>query len=151
MGWFFSIVVHLLAFNLMAAELQPITIHQLNKKIKSTKSKTLVNLWATWCAPCVKEFPIFVELQNTHKNLTVLLVSMDYDSQKEGVKKFLKDQKVNFTTYMKSGNESEFISGFLKEWQGALPVTVLYGPGGKVVKLWQEEIEKKDLQKVLNK
>lgn len=70
---------------------------------------------------------------------------MDYDSQKSEVEKFLKSQKVSFQTYMKSGNEVEFIEGFLKEWQGALPVTVLYGPKGKVKKVWQGEVTKEML------
>jgi thiol-disulfide isomerase/thioredoxin len=153
MKWLFPILIFVSQLPVQGAEtkpqLQPITIEALKSRIQQSQQNTLVNLWATWCGPCVKEFPVFLELQESKKNLDVILVSMDYESQKSEVLEFLKKQKVGFTTYTKSGNESQFINGFLAEWQGALPVTVLYGPKGKTIKVWQGEVTKAKITEYL--
>ena len=56
-------------------QLQPL-LHQ------KTESVQVVNFWATWCAPCIKELPYFEEL-NKLENVDVLLVSLDFPKHKE--------------------------------------------------------------------
>ena len=123
-------------------QLQPLSIDQLHSLLKTSAKPTLVNLWATWCDPCKKEFPIFTELQRKNKNIRVLLVSMDFDSQKPEVLKFLRQQNVDFVTYIKTGSEEVFINGFAKEWQGALPASALFDSKGNIKKIWNGEVSK---------
>ncbi|WP_241686592.1 TlpA disulfide reductase family protein [Flavobacterium sp. YO12] len=61
-----------------------LTIDQLNERIEKGKDSTyVVNFWATWCVPCIKELPHFEKLSAEHKSdkLAVLLVSLDFKSK----------------------------------------------------------------------
>jgi len=90
----------------------------------------VVNFWATWCAPCIKEIPHFEKLNANYKNknVEVLLVSLDfpfnYDKKlKPYIKKHKLQSKVvalddpDMNTWMPKVNE---------EWTGAIPITIIY-------------------------
>ncbi|OGV00381.1 MAG: hypothetical protein A2330_11670, partial [Ignavibacteria bacterium RIFOXYB2_FULL_36_7] len=72
----------------------------LKNKIENRNSKILfINFWATWCEPCVEEFPDLVKIYNGHKNsgLEFLSVSVDLPSEIDSkVKPFLKEQSAYF-------------------------------------------------------
>lgn len=90
----------------------------------------VVNFWATWCAPCVKELPYFEALNQKYKNdgVEFLLVSLDfpknYDSKlKPFIKKYdLKSKVVAFDDV----DQNRWIPAINEEWSGALPVTIIY-------------------------
>ncbi|PZT97306.1 MAG: TlpA family protein disulfide reductase, partial [Chryseobacterium sp.] len=71
---------------------------ELEKRIQSERDKLLVvNFWATTCAPCVKELPYFMEVNNKYKNdpkFKMLLVSLDRAVDKERVLKFIKNKNL---------------------------------------------------------
>ena len=61
-----------------------LNIDQLNERIEKGKDSIyVVNFWATWCAPCIKELPHFEKLNAEFKSekLAVLLVSVDFKSK----------------------------------------------------------------------
>lgn len=90
----------------------------------------LVNLWATWCAPCVKEMPSLDRLAvRTKGKLQVLVVNQDSDKQaKDPVPEWWAKAKLaNLSLYRDAKNELGFAFG------GGLPVTVLYDAQGKEV------------------
>ena len=77
------IVLLFLVFSLKSysQQVKLITIDQLKERIKTGKDSTyVVNFWATWCAPCIKELPHFEKLSAEHKTekLAVLLISVDF-------------------------------------------------------------------------
>jgi thiol-disulfide isomerase/thioredoxin len=89
---------------------------------------TLVNLWATWCAPCVKELPTLEKLSKQSKSaLTVATISQDM-APRASVEAFLEDHKLDIPLYR---DPKMAISGAL----GAevLPTTILYDADGKEV------------------
>ena len=96
----------------------------------------LVNFWATWCAPCIEEFPNLLKLRQEEaaKGLTVIFVSIDRPSQAgTTLARFLKNHGVTFTTYIKkAGDDEGFINAVDKEWSGALPATFIYDRAGKL-------------------
>src|SRR5690242_18603794 len=74
-----------------------LTVAQLNKRISNSDTLYVVNFWATWCGPCVKELPNFDKLQMDYKDkpLKVLLVSMDFKSKlNAAVIPFVKKRKI---------------------------------------------------------
>ena len=90
----------------------------------------VVNFWATWCAPCVKELPHFEALQENYKSkgVEVLLVSLDFPKQYE---KKLKPFIVKYNLKSKilvldDVDMNTWIPKINKDWDGAIPVTIIY-------------------------
>ena len=121
-------------------EIQPATVEQLQHAVRAGGARVvLLNVWATWCAPCREEFPDFIRLRREYREhgLRLVLVSADIDSQLPEAREFLKAQGVDFLTYLKQGADMPFIDSLDARWSGALPVTLLYDGTGQ--KLWFHE------------
>ncbi|MGM0589399.1 MAG: TlpA family protein disulfide reductase [Bacteroidota bacterium] len=124
--------------------LEPITASQIDSVVKQYRGEkaVLVNLWATWCGPCVEEFPHIVELQEKYEDqLKVIFISGDFTDPYVEVPKFLKEYKVDWTTYLKTGNDQEFIPAVDPTWSGALPFTKIYDKQGNVVARWENSAD----------
>jgi thiol-disulfide isomerase/thioredoxin len=97
----------------------------------------LVNFWATWCVPCVEEFPDFLRLKELYgdRGLEVVFVSIDRPQDATtSVFRFLRQNGVHFTTYIKkAGDDEGFIDTVDPDWSGALPATFVYNSNGAVV------------------
>ena len=101
-------------------QLQPL-LHQ------NSESVQVVNFWATWCAPCIKELPYFEEL-NKLENVDVLLVSLDFPKHKEKrlipfVKKHKLQSKV---VHLDDEDENYWINEISTTRSGALPASLIY-------------------------
>jgi thiol-disulfide isomerase/thioredoxin len=109
----------------------------LRKAIESNKGKVVVlNLWATWCQPCVEEFPNLVKLYNHYhdRGLVVLAAAVDEPGTRGKVRPFLVSQKARFPAYVrKSGDIDTFINAIDKNWGGAVPTTYFFDRNGKLV------------------
>lgn len=100
------------------------------------KKLLLVNVWATWCAPCVSELPEFVTMNRMYRRRPFQLatISMDAPEKKEAALKVLREQRVAATNYLSTIKDRDRLADLLdKDWSGALPYTLLIAPGGKVV------------------
>jgi thiol-disulfide isomerase/thioredoxin len=95
---------------------------------------TLVNVWATWCAPCREEFPEMLRIHRQYRDrgLRLVLVSADVPDSSELARRFLEAQGVDFTTYLKREKDMEFIDGLDPRWSGALPATFVYDANGRL-------------------
>ena len=109
----------------------------LREVLKNNSDKLrLINVWATWCGPCVIEFPDFIEINRMYRgrDFELITVSADAPSQKEKVLKFLKSKQASNKNYLFSVDDKyKLIEAIDPKWQGALPYTVLVEPGGKIV------------------
>ena len=100
----------------------------------------LVNVWATWCIPCIEEFPEIVEIQEEYKDeLQVVFVSADFPEDRQRAVKFLKEHNVDWTTYFKDAKDEPFINALSKEWSGALPFTKIISTNGEEVAHWENK------------
>jgi thiol-disulfide isomerase/thioredoxin len=118
----------------------PISARQIQTLARRPGARaTLVNVWATWCAPCRAEFPALLRTARSHrtKGLRLVLVSADAADQLPEVRRFLADQGVTDTTYLQSGSEMAFIDTMNPKWSGALPATFLYDRDGVLVSFWE--------------
>jgi peroxiredoxin len=96
----------------------------------------LVNLWATWCGPCILELPEFVTMNRMYRGRSFQLVTLNLDDvqEKDAVLKVLRERHVSSTNYIVDiEDRDKFAEVFDKEWPGPLPHTILIAPGGKVV------------------
>jgi len=117
----------------------PIAAEQILQKVKDGRGATLVNLWATWCAPCRHEMPALLTVARAHREdgLRLMLVSADFDDQLPAVRRFLASQAVNETTYIKTGDDNAFINGLHRDWSGALPATLVFDASGRLTGFWE--------------
>ena len=112
----------------------------------------LINVWATWCGPCIIEFPEFVDMQRMYgaRGFEVISVSMDRPEKEGKVLEFLKEKQAAFTNYLNtSADRDAFIEAFDPDWQGNLPFTMLLAPGGRVVYSHDGIIDPLELKKAI--
>ena len=116
-----------------------------------TKKLRVINVWATWCAPCVKEFPGLVSIarQFSNREFELITLSMDDPKDEAKVKAFLEKQHVALpnktkrsvvaegrrtNNYLYTGASTDaLVKALDPAWPGPLPHTVVIAPGGKVV------------------
>lgn len=87
----------------------------------------VVNFWATWCAPCIKELPYF-EVLDQREDVEVLLVSLDFPKHKESrLLPFIKKNKLQSkVVLLDDANENYWINDIHPNWSGAIPATIVY-------------------------
>lgn len=97
---------------------------------KSDNKIHVVNFWATWCAPCVKELPYFEKLNAKYsdKNIDMLLVSLDFPRQYDKkLKPFLKkNQLKSKVVCLDDVDQNRWIPAIDSSWSGAIPATIIY-------------------------
>ncbi|MBK9290145.1 MAG: TlpA family protein disulfide reductase [Bacteroidetes bacterium] len=90
----------------------------------------VVNFWATWCAPCVKELPDFERLnQKYHRNkFRMILVSLDFNRQKESrLLPFVEQHKLKAEViHLNAPDANAWIAKVNPDWSGAIPATLIY-------------------------
>jgi thiol-disulfide isomerase/thioredoxin len=122
--------------------LTPVTAAGILKAVREARGDVvLVNVWATWCDPCRREFPglLAVERKLAERGLTLILVSADFADQRAKVVQFLAQQGVGFPSYLKDEDDMAFISTLEHRWSGALPATFLYDRRGQLRDFWEGE------------
>lgn len=117
--------------------LKPLDEATLTKLVKNdTENLLLVNVWATYCGPCVAELPEFVAMNRMYRNrkFQMVTISMDEPEKKADALKFLQSRHVSTTNYLSMLPDRDKLADLLdKEWSGPLPYTLLIAPGGKVL------------------
>ena len=99
-------------------------------KIDLSVDKTyVINFWATWCAPCVKELPYFEEVnkQSKDNNTEVILVSLDFPSQIESkLKPYLKKNKIKSRVILLDDSKiNTWVPKVSEGWDGGIPATLI--------------------------
>jgi len=116
----------------------------------NTDKTRLINVWATWCGPCVNELPDFVTINRMYRNreFEFVTVSADVPEKKDKALGFLKKIQASNTNYLfNSSDKYKLIELIDPEWQGALPYTILIAPGGKILYRKQGMIDVAEMKK----
>jgi len=119
----------LASFQGFSQKVDLLTVDKLNERLEQGKDTTyVVNFWATWCAPCIKELPHFEKLQTEKQNekLKVLLVSVDFKSRLEkSVVPFVKKRGLKNEVFLLDETDQQvYIDRIDKTWSGAIPATL---------------------------
>ena len=129
-------------------EAEPVTVEMVSaddlKKLRQnpTDKVLLVNFWATWCGPCVAEFPA---LETTfrmyrHRDFDMVTISTNYPDEKTGVLKILQREHASGRNLQFASEDTYALqAAFDAHWDAGVPFTMVIAPGGKV--LYQEQGE----------
>ena len=118
-----------------SATVQKISEKGIKDLVGKNKGKVLLlNFWATWCPPCLEEFPALVKVSTAYKakGLEVIGISMNDASEMNELQAFLRKQKAPFTVYLAGTVPDEFYKSIDKRWTSEIPLTMIYDKDGKL-------------------
>jgi len=102
----------------------------------NTDRLRLVNVWATWCGPCIVEFPELVTINRMYRNreFEMISINLDVSTRRTQAQAFLKKQAASFRNFIYDSSDKDALAEALDPtWNGAMPHTVLIAPGGRII------------------
>ncbi|MEO6732088.1 MAG: redoxin domain-containing protein [Ferruginibacter sp.] len=131
--------------------IQPINEEGVRKLLKNDSGKLrLINVWATWCGPCIIELPDFVNINRMYRgrDFEMATICADRPAKKARALEILTRLQVSSANYIFNADDIyKLIELVDPKWQGALPYTLLVEPGGKIIYAKQGGIQPMFLKK----
>ncbi len=121
---------------------QPQSVSQWRGKI------LVINFWATWCGPCLKEIPEFIKLQQQYRDQGLQFVGIAIDD-KESVQAYLKRIQINYPILI-AGDAGSNLAHQLGNIINAVPFTVIVNQQGQIIHRQPGELSNEALLKIIN-
>lgn len=149
-------VALLLAAPSRAQNVAIIKFPELQKRLAQPSDTTyVVNFWATWCGPCVKELPNFEQIRSAFadKKVKVLLVSLDYASQLDRkIKPFVKQRGLKSEVVLLDETDPNTWLGKIDpKWSGSIPFTLIVNNKNRQRATFEQELSEAKLTAALRK
>ena len=137
----------------LAQKAELVSLAQLQTLMASADQPVqIINFWATWCAPCVKELPLLEKLNRERNDVRVTLVSMDMDldPNPEKVYKFISRKNIQSrVVILNERDPNSWISTIDTSWSGALPATLIVNSTTGKRRFWERELHEGDLERLM--
>jgi thiol-disulfide isomerase/thioredoxin len=143
---------------LQKIEAEPVTVESASaeelKRLRSnpTDKVVVVNFWATWCGPCVAEFP---DLETTyrmfrHRDFDLVTVATNLPDERAGVLKALQKQHASSRNLQFASEDTYAMqAAFDAKWNSGVPFTMVLAPGGKVIYQKEGELDILELRRIV--
>ena len=137
---------------------EPVSLDTINAQgirelVKNHSDKLrLINVWATWCGPCVAEFPDFITMNRMYRKRDFEFISISadgMDKMKKALQYLIKQEASNKNYIFSEDNNYKLIDAIDPKWPGALPYTILVEPGGKIVYSKEGPVDPAELKKAI--
>lgn len=139
--------------SVFAQQAEIVKLKQLQDHInRETDNIKIINFWATWCAPCIKEMPLFEKISAERKDVEVTLVSLDLDlnPKPETVYRFVDRKKLQSKVLILDEKDPNvWINQIEKGWSGAIPATIIINGKTGQRKFVEKELHEGDLEKLI--
>jgi peroxiredoxin len=134
-------------------KLDTITADGIRDLVRNHSDKLrVIDIWATWCGPCVAEFPDFVDINRMYRrrDFEFISISADEPAKRDKALKFLQQSEASNTNYIFNLDDKyQLIDAVDAKWQGALPYTMVIEPGGKVIYAHEGPVDPAALKKII--
>jgi len=146
------------ARELEAMEKEPVALQSVGVQTirtlvtNDTPKMLLINVWATWCGPCLAELPEFVTMNRMYRNgnFELVTISADAPDRKAMALADLQERHVAARNYIFDNQDKDALANALDaEWPGGLPYTILVAPGGKILQRQMGRVDSMKLKKVI--
>jgi thiol-disulfide isomerase/thioredoxin len=140
----------------MGQEVQVIKFKEL-QSLRNNPSDTLyvVNFWATWCKPCIKELPHFEAAHAKYKNQPVKVILVSLDSKvdlKTKVMPFAQKRNLKARLFLlDEPDANSWIDQVEPKWSGAIPATIFFNNRRQVYYFLEKELTEVELQTLIEK
>ena len=116
------------------------------------KNIKVINFWATWCAPCVKELPLFEALNTSRPDgVEVTLINLDFADKIDKVNSFLVRKNMKATVLLLDEIDyNKWIDKVDKSWSGAMPATLIVNSSTGKRRFVERELVEGDLEKLIS-
>ena len=118
---------------------------------RSAEPIVVINVWATWCGPCVRELPIFFDAEKHYEGrVRFMFVSADFTSQRSEAAKLLTEKGASHPSFFRRGKDQPFIEALHPKWNGTIPATFVFDRSGRRLRFWQGSLSEQELIRALD-
>ncbi len=146
------LIVSLLAGSLIfGQEVRRVKITDLEKIIAESKTPLIINMWATWCKPCIEEIPYFQEeaLAHSKDSLQLLLVSLDFkEAFPNNIKTFASQRNITASILWLDETDADYFCPKIDpKWSGAIPATLFVNNKKGYRKFAEDQLSHEELKR----
>lgn len=131
-----------------ATQIRTVTATQIRALVDDRKGKVVVvNFWASWCPPCMREFPAIIKVYEQYhdKGLEMFAVSLNAPEDMADIEEFVRTTKPPFPIYLADAQDEAFAQGVLEDWSGEMPMTLVFNTTGQRVLAHRSELTYEEL------